>query len=99
MLIYLDLTEAELLENIPLLLKFIDKQNIHSVSLPAIGKKFTKNFMKNAVEAAHQLGIKSLLVIRFVFPSGWLFYNTRKRAQLGTWLLTLEDLFDTIFFS
>ena len=70
MLIYLDLNEAEYLENIPLLLKFVDKQNIRSVSLPAIGKKFTRNLMKKAVEAAHQLGIKSLQVIRFVFSSG-----------------------------
>ena len=70
MLIYLDLTEAEYLENIPLLLKFVDEQNIRSVLRPAIGKKFTKNFMKKAVEAAHQLGIKSLLVIRFAFSSG-----------------------------
>ena len=70
MLIYLDLTEAEYLENIPLLLKFVDEQNIRSVLHPAIGKKFTKNFMKKAVEAAHQLGIKSVLVIRFVFTSG-----------------------------
>ena len=70
MLIYVDLTEAEFLENIPLLLKFVDKLHIRSVSLPPIGKKFTKNFMKKAVEAAHQLGIKSFLVIRFAFPSG-----------------------------
>ena len=70
MLIYLDLTEAEYLENIPLLLKFVNEQKIRSVSLPATGKKFTKNFTKKAVEAAYQLGIKSLLGIRFVFPSG-----------------------------
>ena len=70
MLIYLDLDEAEYLENIPLHLKFVDEQNTRSVSLPAIGKKFTRNFMKKAVEAAHQLGIKSLQIIRCVFPSG-----------------------------
>ena len=70
MLIYVDLTEAEYLENIPLLLKFVDELNIRSVSLSAIGKKFTKNFMKKAVEAVHQLGMKCLLVIRFAFPSG-----------------------------
>ena len=70
MLIYVDLTEAEYLENIPLLLKFVDEFKIRSVSLPAIGKKFTKNLMTKAVEAAHQLGMKSLLVIRFVFRSG-----------------------------
>ena len=70
MLIYLDLTKAEYLEDIPLLLKFVDEQNICSVSFPAIGKKFRKNFMKKAVKATHQLGVKSLLVIGFVFPSG-----------------------------
>ena len=70
MLICLDLTETEYLENIPLLLKFVHEQNIRSVLRPAIGKKFTKNFMKKAVEAAHQLEIKSLLVIRFAFSSG-----------------------------
>ena len=70
MLICLDLTKAEYLEDIPLLLKFVDEQNICSVSFPAIGKKFRKNFMKKAVKATHQLGVKSLLVIGFVFPSG-----------------------------
>ena len=63
MIIYVDLKEAEYLESIPLLLKFDDEQYICSVSLPAIGKKFSRNFMKKVVEAAHQLGIKSLLVI------------------------------------
>ena len=85
------------MENLPLLLKFVDELNICSVPLPAIGKKFTRNFMKKPVKAAHQLGIKSLLVIRFAFSSGWLFYNTRKGAHLGTCLLTLEILFDNSF--
>ena len=69
MLIYPDLNEAEYMENIPPLLKFVDEQNIRSVSLSVTGRKFTSNFMKKTVEAARQLGIKSLLVIRFVFPS------------------------------
>ena len=98
MLIYLDLTEAEYLENIPLLLKFVDKQKIRSVSLPVIGKMFTSN-SKKTVEAAHQLGIKSLPIIRFEFPLKWPFHDTRKGAHLGTCLLTLEILFDTTFFS
>ena len=67
MLIFLDLNEAEYLENIPLLLKFVNEQNICSVSLPAIGKTFTRNLMKKTVEAAHQLRIKSLLVIQLYF--------------------------------
>ena len=69
MLIYLYLTKAEYLGNIPLLLKFVEKQNICSVSFPAIGKKFRKNFMKKAVKTTDQLGVKSLLFIGFVFPS------------------------------
>ena len=56
MLFYLDLTEAGYLENIAVLLTFVDKQNIRSLSFSAIGKKFTKNFMKKVVEAAHELG-------------------------------------------
>ena len=99
MLIFLDLNEAEYLENIPLLLKFVNEQNIRSVSLPAIGKTFTRNLMKKTVEAAHQFANQKFTSHSTVFPSGCLFHDTRNGAHLGTYLLTLEILFDTIFFS
>ena len=66
---FLDLNVKEYLNSIPAVIKLVDGQNALPISLSVFGKKLSRNAMKEKVQLAINLGLKTLQIVRFVLSN------------------------------